>query len=89
MLVPTTGSGQPESYLATRFSEMEGRFSLTENGSPTLRMSPGALRSTFVHSPMVTKGIKFPMTEGDDPTGVATGRRFFISMPKIMSLLRQ
>ncbi len=27
MLVPTTGSGQPESYLATRFSEMEGRFS--------------------------------------------------------------
>jgi Tol biopolymer transport system component len=27
MFVPTTGSGQPESYLATRFSEMEGRFS--------------------------------------------------------------
>jgi hypothetical protein len=27
MLVPATGSGQPEPYLSTRFSEIEGRFS--------------------------------------------------------------
>jgi serine/threonine protein kinase/Tol biopolymer transport system component len=27
MIVPTTGAGQPEPYLSTRFDEMEGRFS--------------------------------------------------------------